>query len=272
LCPVENEHLSLLKKDLRMKKIIIFLCAVMLCAPVFSAENIVSAGVYVTKMSMMKKYKDINLSWRAQTKMRDQAKNLSQEEKAIVKKYVFGAVRGEDTYLLINCHLRGTLEHYIPKKEITKPLKCRLDYYANELSVPISRTRLPQNTILYRGVDEKGIKLIFADKKLDSYFSKPVTEENLTVLKQKLIGAKYVEKGFMSTSYDINSAKQTKFVFEVNAPANLQALLMDDLGKKEEKEVLINRNTVWEVKDIKIDTHKKTKQDYYRIKLMFVKK
>ena len=42
-----------------MKKIIIFLCAVMLCTPVFSAENIVSAGVYVTKMSMMKKYKDI---------------------------------------------------------------------------------------------------------------------------------------------------------------------------------------------------------------------
>ena len=76
----------------------------------------------------------------------------------------------------------------------------------------------------------------------------------------------------MSTSYDIDSVKQSKFVFEVNAPKELQAVLMDNLGKKEEKEVLINRNSVWEVKDITIDTNKETKQDYYRLKLMFVKK
>lgn len=253
-----------------MKKIIVLLFAVLLCAPVFSVENIVSAGVYVSQFSMMKKYK--NISWISLNKMREQTRNLSEEEKAVIKKYVFGAVRGEDTYLLINCNLRGTLEYYIPKKEITKPLKCRLDFYANQLSAPISKTRLPQNTILYRGVDEKGIKLIFAGKKLDGYFSKPVTEENLTVLKQKLIGAKYIEKGFMSTSYDIDSVKQTKFIFEVNAPKELQAVLMDNLGKKEEKEILINRNSSWEVKDIKIDTNKETKQDYYRIKLMFIKK
>ena len=253
-----------------MKKIIVLLFAVLLCAPVFSVENIVSAGVYVSQFSMMKKYK--NISWISLNKMREQTRNLSEDEKAVIKKYVFGAVRGEDTYLLINCNLRGTLEYYIPKKEITKPLKCRLDFYANQLSAPISKTRLPQNTILYRGVDEKGIKLIFAGKKLDGYFSKPVTEENLTVLKQKLIGAKYIEKGFMSTSYDIDSVKQTKFIFEVNAPKELQAVLMDNLGKKEEKEILINRNSSWEVKDIKIDTNKETKQDYYRIKLMFIKK
>lgn len=253
-----------------MKKLILFLCALMLCVPVYSVDNIVSAWVYVSQFSMMRKYK--NASWLTLNKMREQTRNLSEDEKAIIKKYVFGAVRGEDTYLLINCNLRGTLEHYIPKKEITKPLKCRLDYYANQLSAPISKTRLPQNIVLYRGVDEKGVKLIFAGKKLDGYFSKPVTEENLTVLKKKLIGAKYVEKGFMSTSYDIDSVKQSKFVFEVNAPKELQAVLMDNLGKKEEKEVLINRNSVWEVKDITIDTNKETKQDYYRIKLMFVKK
>ena len=253
-----------------MKKIIVFLCAVLLCAPVFSVENIVSAGVYVSQFSMIKKYKEI--SWISLTKMKDQTRNLKEDDKAIIKKYVFGAVRGEDTYLLINCHLRGTLEYYIPKKEITKPLKCRLDYYANQLSAPISKTRLPQNTILYRGVDEKGIKLIFAGKNLDNYFSKPVTEENLTVLKKKLIGAKYIEKGFMSTSYDINAVRESKFVFEVCAPKELQAVLMDNLGKKEEKEILINRNTAWEVKDISIDKNKKTKQDFYKIKIMFVKK
>ena len=65
----------------------------------------------------------------------------------IIKKYVFGAERGEDTYLLINCYLRDNLPDYIPKKEITKPLKYRLDYYAKSLSVPISKTKLPQNMI-----------------------------------------------------------------------------------------------------------------------------
>ena len=253
-----------------MKKIIVFLCAILLCAPVFSVENIVSAGVYVSQFTMMRKYKEV--SWISLNKMKEQTRNLSEDEKAIIKKYVFGAVRGEDTYLLINCHLRGTLEHYIPKKEITKPLKCRLDYYANQLSAPITKTRLPQNTILHRGVDEKGIKLIFADKKLDSYFAKPVTEENLAVLKKKLVGAKYFEKGFMSTSYDKDTVKESKFIFEVNAPKELQAVLMDNLGKKEEKEILINRNSIWEVTDISIDKSKKTKQDFYKIKIKFVKK
>lgn len=251
-----------------MKKIIIFLCAIFLCAPVFSVENIVSAGVYVSQFTMMRKYKEI--SWISLNKMREQTKNLSEDEKAIIKKYVFGAVRGEDTYLLINCNLRGTLEYYIPKKEITKPLKCRLDYYANQLSAPISKTRLPQNIILYRGVDEKGIKLIFAGKNIDAEINNPVSEENLSTLKQKLINKTFLDKGFMSTSYDINCAKQTKFIFEVNAPKNLQAALIEDLGKKTEKEVLINRNSKWVVSDVKISTNK-AKEKFYKISIKFVK-
>ena len=254
-----------------MKKIIVFLCAILLCAPVFSVDNIVSAGVYVSSFTMKKKYKDVSHNIIAINKMKEQARNLSQDEKAVIKKYIFGAVRGEDTYLLINCNLRGTLQHYIPKKEITKPLKYRLDYYSNQLSAPISKGRLPQNMILYRGVDEKGMKLIFASKKADVYLNKPVTEENLAILKQKLLRAKYYEKGFMSTSYDKDCAKQTKFIFEVNAPKNLQAILLEDLGKKQEKEVLINRNSSWEVADITIDKSKKTKQDFYKVKIKFVK-
>lgn len=254
-----------------MKKIIIFLCAILLCIPVFSLDNIVSAGVYVSQMSLIKKYKDVSHNWRVINKMKNQADSLSKEEKAVLQKYIFGAVKGEDTFLLINCNLRGNLEKFIPKKEVTKPLKCRLDFYSNQLSAPISKTRLPQNMILYRGVDDKGIKLIFADKKLDSYINKPVSEENLKVIKQKLVGAKYEEKGFMSTSYDINCAKQTKFIFEVNAPKYLQAVLLEDLGKKAEKEVLVNRNSRWEVTDVTIDKSKKTKQDFYRVKIKFVK-
>ena len=255
-----------------MKKIIIFLCAVLLCNPVFSADTkIYNAGADVSQASIIMPYKDISKKWRTINKMKKQTRQLSEEDKSVIKKYVFGAVRGEDTYLLINCHLRGVLEHYIPKKEITTPLKCRLDYYANALSKPISKVKLPQNMILYRGIDEKGIKLIFKGKGIDSIVSKPVNENNLALLQQKLDGAVYVENGFMSTSYKKDCAKKTKFMLEVNAPKNLQAVLLEDIGKQVEKEVLINRGTKWEVTDIYIDSDTKSKCTFYVIKVKFLK-
>ena len=119
--------------------------------------------------------------------------------------------------------------------------------------------------ILYRGIDEKGVKSIFKNKNITNVINKPVTEENLAILRKNLIGVKFVEKGFMSTSYDKNCAKQTKFMFEVYASKNLQAVLIEDLGKKSEKEVLINKNTKWEVIDISI-VHKNDRY-FYNIKI-----
>ena len=248
--------------------IALFFCS---CA-VFANTNTFTAGSEVSQTSIFMRYKDISRNWRVINKMKTQAQNLTNEEKSVIKKYVFGAVRGEDTYLLINCYLRDILQYYVPAKEITKPLKYRLDYYARSLSVPIAKTKLPQNMILYRGIDEKGMKYLFSDKKIDTIVNKPVNEVNLAELKKHIHGAVYVEKGFMSTSYDINCTRQTKFILEVNAPKNLQAVLMEDLGKKQEKEVIINKGTKWEVTDITIDTSKKTKKDFYRIKIKFLLK
>ena len=218
----------------------------------------------------MKKYHDVNYRIISLTKMRNQTKQLSEEDKNIIKKYVFGAVKGEDTYLLINCYLRGNLQDYIPKKEITTPLKCRLDYYAKALSSSISKTRLPRNIILYRGIDEKGAKSLFASKNVNNLINSPVSEDNLSKLRLALLNFEIVEKGFMSTSYDKNCAKQTKYLLEVNAPKNLQAILIEDLGKKSEKEVIINKHTVWKITGINIESNKG--RQYYRIKLRFVKK
>lgn len=255
-----------------MRKIFIFVCIIFLCMPVFSIAQTTGAFSDVSQISLVMKYKDISHNWRVINKMKNQAKSLSEEEKAILKKYVFGAVKGENTYLYINCNLRNNLELFMPKKQITKPLRCRLDYYAKQMSMPISKTKLPQNMILYRGVDEKGIKLIFANKNISNYINKPVTEENLKFVKKILVGAIYEEKGFMSTSYDITCAKQTKFMFEISAPKNLQAVLMEDLGKKQEKEILVNYNTKWEVTDVTIEKSKKTKKDFYKIKVKSVLK
>ena len=195
----------------------VFICNCALC----TSTNLYTAGADVIQASVFMPYKDISHKWRVINKMKNQAKNLSEEEKAVIKKYVFGAVRGEDTYLLINCYLRDILPQYIPAKEITKPLKYRLDYYARSMSVPISKTKLPQNMILYRGVDEKGIKYLFPKKNLENIINKQVNDANLAEFKKQIIGETYIEKGFMSTSYDINCARQTKFVLEVNAPKNL---------------------------------------------------
>lgn len=255
-----------------MKKVIIFLCLVLLCNPVFSdSVKTIDAGSDVSVASILMPYKDISHKRLVINKMKKQTKKLSEEDKSVIKKYVFGAVKGEDTFLLINCNLRGNLHYYIPKKEITTPLKCRLDYYANALVKPISKTKLPQNMILYRGIDNKGIKQIFKDKGINSIVDKPVNETNLALLKQKLDGAIYIEKGFMSTSYNKNCVKKTSFVFELNAPKNLQAALIEDIGKQIEKEVLVNRGTKWEVTDIRIETDKNTKKNFYMIKAKFIK-
>ena len=255
-----------------MKKIFgILIIIIMFCSAVFTAENkTISTGEYVSKISVMKKYTDVNHRILMLSKMRNQTKQLSEADINVIKKYVYGAVKGEDTYLLINCYLRGNLQDYVPKKEITTPLKCRLDYYAKALSSSISKTRLPQNTILYRGIDEKGAKALFASKNVDNLINLPVSEDNLSKLRLALLNFEIVEKGFMSTSYDKNCAKQTKFLLEVNAPKNIQAVLIEDLGKKSEKEVIINKQTVWKIVGISIESSKG--RQYYRMKLRFVKK
>lgn len=256
-----------------MRKIfILFFALFLLCSSFSCAAKVSTAGDNVISASLILPYKDISHKYRVINKMKTQAKNLSDEEKGVVQKYIFGAVRSEDTYLLINCYLRDTLEYYIPKKEITKPLKCRLEFYANSLSKPIEKTRLPQNMILYRGIDEKGMSLIFAKNHINDLINKPINEENLEKLKKTLIGTQFTEKGFMSTSYKREAAKQTKFIFAVYAPKNLQALLLEDLGKREEKEVLINKNTKWEITDILTYVDKNTKKQHYSVIIKYVLK
>ena len=254
-----------------MKKFfVLFVMFVLLCGSFVSAAKVPTAGDDVAQASIILPYKDISHKWRVINKMKKQAKNLSDEEKSVIQKYVFGAVRGEDTYLLINCHLRGILQDYIPAREITKPLKYRLEYYAKCLSTPIAKIKLPQNMILYRGVDEKGMKYLFPNKNINNVIANPVSEANAEILKKQITGEIYTEKGFMSTSYDKNCARQTKFMLEVNAPKNLQAVLIEELGKKQEKEVLINMNTKWKVTNVSISSNKNTKKDYYLITIKYV--
>ena len=255
-----------------MKKFFIYiLLCLSICLPM-SAENnkTASAGDSVNPASLVLPYKDIYNKKRIINKINNQAKELTDEEKAVIKKYVYGAVKGEDTFLLINCMLRGNLQSYIPRKEITKPLIYRLEYYANQLSISISRTRLPQNMLLYRSIDEKTLLEIFNDNTIKNTVYKPVNTDNLQILQATLHNKKYIEKGFMFVTYDKNSIQNSKFILEICAPKNLQAVSMKNLGNKTASQILINKNSVWEVTDINIDTNKKTNHSLYKIKLKFL--
>jgi len=255
-----------------MKKLFgLFILIILLCPVVLSVETkIISAGEYVSKVSLIKKYRDISHNIIALSKLREQAKKLSDKDKSIIKKYVYGAVKGEDTYLLINCYLRDNLQDYIPKKEITKPLKCRLDFYAKALSTSISKTKMPQNIIVYKGVEDKEVKRIFASKKINDIINAPVSQENLIKLKTALMDTEFEEKGFILASYDKNSTKQSKFLFEIDTPKNIQAVLLDELNKTSNKEILINKQTYWKISDIKYNSSKD--KPFYIIKIRFVKK
>lgn len=251
-----------------MKKFIFLFILSVFCVVIpATAQTYKALTAGICQLAPVQKYKDV--SWRKITlnKMKAQTKKLSEDDKNVIKKYVYGAVRGEDTYLLINCYLRGNLGDYISKKDITTPLKCRLKYYADALEATIAKAKLPQNIILYRGIDEKGMKAIFGgvNKNINTIIYEPVTEENSKLLAEYLHNVKFLEKGFMSTSYDKDCIKKTKFRFEIRAPKNLQAVLIEDLGKPDEKEVIINCGYKWNIVSVSADYDKEIKQLYYKI-------
>ena len=251
-----------------MKNKFIPLLIVMLFAALpLQAQTYSSLTAGISQISLMKKYKDV--SWRKITlnKMKAQTNKLSEDDKKVIKKYVYGAVTGENTYLLMNCYLRGNLKDYISARDITKPLMARMKFYADSLEKTIAKVKLPQNMLLYRGIDEKGMKAIFGTINSDiaTLVYKPVTDENCETLAKYLHNSKFLEKGFMSTSYDKDCIKKTKFRFEIRAPKNLQAVLIEDLGKPQEKEVIINCGYKWNVVSVSKEYDRQTKDDYYKI-------
>ncbi|MBR6127928.1 hypothetical protein IKQ21_09615 [bacterium] len=258
-----------------MKNFLIVLVCILLCniVPSFAASYTqLTSGI--NEVILIKSYKDVGKNFIVIEKMKRIAKNLSQDDKNIILKYVFGAVKGENTYLLMNGYLRGDLHLYIKKQDITKPLKSRMQYYADSLSSSISKTKLPKNMLLYRGVDEKGMGSIFADKDIKDVLSKPVSYENTNYIKNKINGYVFTEKGFMSTSYDINYAKKTKFIFYVKAPKNLQAVFVDGVRTSNEaqtKEIIINNGYKWKVTDVDF-VLRKDGSKYYKITLKLVLK
>ena len=103
----------------------------------------------ISPVYLVKPYKNINHSVIAKNKLKKQAQNMSDGDKSVIRKYVFGAVSGEDTFTLMNAYLRGNLNKYLKQKDINKPLQARMKYYSDNLCKTLTKTELPQNMLLY---------------------------------------------------------------------------------------------------------------------------
>ena len=243
-----------------MKKFILAILLIVLnCVCCFASfNNGLSQGI--SPASLLKSYKDISLRPLSINKLKKQTNNLTEKDNNILLKYIYGAVKGEDTFLLINGYLRNNLSLYISKKDITKPLNMRLKLYSEQLNEVISKGRLPQNTILYYGVDNKTFTTYFNDKSLKGIINQNITEENAKKLKNILTGKSFTEKGFMITSYDKNFTKNTNILLCIKAPKNLQALWIDNDNAQNQKQVIIKKGYTWKITDAKLSYSNKTKK------------
>lgn len=248
------------------KSFLLLVLFFILCIPVF-AEKAANQESCSSIFSFLQPYKEIsNKIWEV-NKLKSEQSKLSKSEKETISKYVFGAVKGEDTFLLINSYYMGTLNKYIPAKEITKPLEYRLEYYAKSLSAIVSKRKLPQSIILYGGLDERDVMANFSDKGIQQALKADVNESNAEILDKKIGNKIYYQKGFMKVYYDSNYVHKSKYRLKMKAPKNMQALLLEGIGKAGAKEVLINKNQEWKITGVETGCDRVTKEKYYLIEV-----
>ena len=244
--------------------------SIMQCPIMAQIANYSALVSGISGSSIMKSYKDVNYRKSILNKVKRQAYRLSDEEKNVITKYVLGAVKGEDSYKLMNANLRGDLNLYLKSKDITNPLKARLNFYSNGLGDVISKTRLPENIVLYYGAENSEMQTLFGKSNISEYINKPVSMEYLNAQRAKLVGFEFTEAAFMKATYDKNYVQNTKYRFEIKAPKNLQAVLIDDFCNRGRKEVLINKGYKWKVMNISKEYDNYNKTNYYNLTLRLV--
>ena len=252
-----------------MKKILLFFCLTcfMQASVIAETQSYYELTAGISQATLLKPYRNLMKRPLTLNKIKKQANILSETDKSIIKKYVIGAVKGEDTYLLMNANLNNNLGRYIKQKDITNPLKARLNMYANDLNKTVSKVNLPQNIILYYGVDDKEVLGLFSNQNLEQFVMKPVSDDNLRTLKSALSGIEFTESAFMLASYDKNFVNPTKFRFEIKAPKMLQAAFIENITANGKKEVLINKGYKWKVTDITKSYDANRRMYYYQITL-----
>ena len=219
----------------------------------------------ISTITINRKYTDICLRPFSVKKLKQQEQSLNADNISVISKYTNGAVRGEKTFLFMNAYLRNNLNDYIKQNDITNPLKHRLKFYADSMSAVLSKTRLPLNTVLYSSLNDKDLKALFTNKDVIQLLNKPISNESMVALKAKLYNVKFIDKGFILATYDKKCTANSRYVFKICAPKNLQAVLIENIRNNNKKEVLINKGYCWKISEISIENDRE--QPYYLITL-----
>ena len=226
----------MLKINFVFKKIIyifLFLAIFLALYGIFNSYKLRKINQEITNSEVL--FNDITID--ALNKSRKQADSLSSGEKESILKYI-----NDEYYLKINGYLRKE----IPL--ISDELKNDIKNIENALN----KAYLPEDTLLYRSVKGDFIENVFFDKKIADLMKKHPSNsyKNLERVNSFLTGKIFVERGFMSTSYNINETYVAPIRLKINAPKGSRALALDGISTSEEEEVLINRCTIWKIKSV----------------------
>lgn len=156
-------------------------------------------------------------------------KDLTKNERHGIQTYTSNAYRE------MNSALRsGTVKGSRYEKEIQ---------YATE---GLKKTLIKEDTVVYRGMG--GIDA------LSAWTGIPKNELSDKAIQQGLVGTRLTEKAFMSTGTNAGSA-WSGIKLEVYLPAGSQAMYVDPISAyKGEYEILVQRNSTFEVKEVKTDS------------------
>lgn len=111
----------------------------------------------------------------------------------------------------------------------------------------LKKTLLAEDTLVYRGMGY--------DDALSAWTGIPVDKLSDEAVQKSLIGSRLTEKAFMSTGTTAGSA-WSGIRLEVYLPKGTQAMYVDPISNyRGEYEILVQRNSTFEVKDVKTDSY-----------------
>ena len=167
---------------------------------------------------------------------KEQVDKLSKDEKKALTAYT------TDDFSAINHSLR------------TGEKNARVEETIKNISEGLNKCSLPQNTILYRGIGTNAIEgLLSKDVKniMDMGFKKELTEEQIKAFCNILENKHFTEDAFTSTSYDAKKAFDKPVKLNIFAKQGSKCGVIEDLSiKPEEKEVLIQKGSKFEIKKV----------------------
>lgn len=147
--------------------------------------------------------------------------SLSTEQKEAISIYTSGG------YKSINPHLRSG-----------KPISAEGQEYVNNLHSALSNSRLKNDVTVYRGVDSDALPC-----------GGNISDEDL-------VGKVMIDRGFMSTSFLINIAREfsQENIFVIHAPAGEQGAYIGKMSSvPREDELLFNTNSIMKIKSVERD-------------------